>query len=116
MLMFARSISLYHIKSRIKCWRCFNIFHLYTPVLIHCIDELEGSLEMLDIDPLITSSVGFVGFIEYACCKGLLPPVVILIVNKEITTKSNGPSNIFLNNDCLYIKQKIVICYISIIN
>jgi hypothetical protein len=37
---------------------------LYTPVLIHAIDELDGSLEILDIDPLITSSVGFVGFIE----------------------------------------------------
>src|SRR5918994_3146070 len=96
MLMFARSISLYHIKSRIKCWRCFNIFHLYTPVLIHAIDELEGSLEILDIDPLITSSVGFVGFIEYALCIGLA--AASSIIREETTTTTN---NVDINNFCL---------------
>jgi hypothetical protein len=47
------------------------------------VDEL-GSLEILDIDPLITSSVGFVGFTEYALCKGLTAIIIIIIEKKQL--------------------------------
>ncbi|MGZ5490353.1 MAG: hypothetical protein ACXWE6_06330 [Nitrososphaeraceae archaeon] len=78
---------------------------LYTPVIIHAIDELEGSLEILDIDPLITSLVGFVGFIEYALCIGV---AARMIMRDETTTTTNVDINNFcLNNVSLYIKKEI---------
>jgi hypothetical protein len=86
---------------------------LYTPVIIHAVDELEGSLEILDIDPLIISLVGFVGFIEYALCIGL---AAIMIMREETaTTITNIDINNFcLNNVSLYIKKNLKIYYIRI--
>jgi hypothetical protein len=65
---------------------------LYTPVIIHAVEELEGSLEILEIDPLITSSVGFVGFVEYASCIGL---AATMMIREETTTTT---TNIDINN------------------
>ena len=76
-------------------------------------DELEGSLEILDIDPLVTSLVGFVGFIEYALCIGV---AARMIMREETTTMLvNAEIDIFcLNNVSLCIKKKLKIYYITI--
>lgn len=87
---------------------------LYTPVIIHVVDELEGSLEILDIDPLITSLVGFVGFIEYTLCIGFAARMIIREEERAITTTNVDMNNFCLNNISLYIKNNLKIYYITI--
>ena len=87
---------------------------LYTPVIIQAVDEFEGSLEILDIDPLVISLVGFVGFIEYAFCIGVAASIIMR--EETITMLANAEFDIFcLNKVSLYIKKKLKVYYITII-
>ena len=63
MSVFTCSIGFYNVEIELNVGYVLTFSILYTPVTIHVVDEL-GSLEILDIDPLITSSVGFMGVIE----------------------------------------------------
>ena len=102
MSVFTCSIGFYNVEIELNIGDVLTFSILYTPVTIHVVDEL-GSLEILDIDPLITSSVGFMGFIEYALCIGLAAILIIIIREETTTINSIDINNFCLNNFCLYI-------------
>ena len=102
MSVFTCSIGFYNVEIELNVGYVLTFSILYTPVTIHVVDEL-GSLETLDIDPLITSSVGFMGVIEYALCIGLAAILIIIIREETTTINSIDINNFCLNHFCLYI-------------